>query len=114
MGIKFELNTNTEDIVLDKDSSTVIYRIFQETLTNVARHANATIVKASLKKEIDRLILIIKDDGKGITEEDISSSKSFGIIGIRERAHFVGGDVTIVGARGKGTTITVSIPLLQK
>lgn len=114
MGIKCEFTSNAENIVLDKNCSTVIYRIFQETLTNVARHANATQVKANLRKESEELILKIEDNGKGITKEDMSSPKSFGIIGIKERALFVGGKVEIEGDKGKGTTITVSIPLSQR
>jgi signal transduction histidine kinase/DNA-binding response OmpR family regulator len=113
-GIKCKVSFNTEDIVMDKDRSTVIYRIFQEALTNVARHANATIVNTSMKKGGGKLILKIKDNGSGISEEELSSMKSFGIIGIKERACFVGGEAKIEGIKGKGTAITVKIPLSRK
>jgi signal transduction histidine kinase len=111
MGIKCSVMSNTEDLVLDKDRSTAVFRIFQETLTNVARHANATIVKTDLIKENGSLILKITDDGKGITEKEIFSPKSFGIIGMRERTHFVNGELKINSVRGEGTTVTVSMPL---
>jgi signal transduction histidine kinase len=110
-GIKCSVTFNTKNIVLDKDRSTAIFRIFQESLTNVARHANATTVMTNFKNENGRLILIIKDNGKGIAKKQISSPDSFGIIGIRERAYLVGGKLKIDGDKSKGTTITVSIPL---
>jgi signal transduction histidine kinase len=109
--IKCAVTFNNEDIILDKDRSTAVFRIFQELLTNIARHANADTVKASLKKEKDRVMLVIKDNGRGINKEEISSPKSFGIIGMRERSHFVGGEVKISGVNGKGTTVTVTIPI---
>jgi signal transduction histidine kinase len=109
-GLNCEVTFNTDNVDLDKDPSITIFRILQETLTNVARHANATLVKITLKKENGCLILEIMDDGKGITKEDISSPKSFGILGMRERAHFVGGEFKINGTKGKGTTTTVTVP----
>jgi signal transduction histidine kinase len=114
MGIRCTVCFNAEDIVMDKDCSTVIYRIFQEALTNVARHADATMVNTSMKKKEGMLTLKIKDNGKGITGEQLSSMKSFGIIGIRERACFVGGEAKIEGIEGKGTTVTVKIPLYRR
>ena len=110
-GIKFEMTSNPHDIVLERDRSTAIFRIFQETLTNVIRHANATQVKASLRKYASKLVLIIRDNGKGITKEEISDPKAFGLIGMRERARFWGGEVKIKGTRGIGTTVVVTVPL---
>ena len=110
-GIKCELALDPVDIVLDKDCSTAIFRIFQETLTNVARHANATEVKATLKEGADKLVLDVRDNGKGITEKQISYPKSFGLIGMRERVRPWGGNVKIRGTPGRGTTVTVTIPL---
>jgi signal transduction histidine kinase len=110
-GIRCKFNIDPEEIVLDKERSTAIFRIFQETLVNITRHANATRVNISLTEEEDKLVLKVKDDGKGIREEQISDSKSFGLMGIRERAHLFGGKVKIKGVKGKGTTVTVSIPV---
>jgi len=113
-GIKCEITLAPKDIILDQDRSTAIFRIFQETLTNVARHANATRVKVSLKEDKGKLVLKVRDNGIGITQEQISAPKSFGLIGMQERAHFWGGKVKISGIRNKGTTVTVSIPLDKK
>jgi PAS domain S-box-containing protein len=90
------------------DISTAVFRIFQEILTNVARHAAATKVRAQLSENASELTLIVSDNGRGITEGQ--KSQSLGILGMRERAHLFGGVVEIVGASGKGTTITVRIP----
>jgi len=109
-GIRCNFTSSPENITLDQDRSTAIFRIFQETLINVARHANATRVDISLKEEADNLILEVRDNGKGITESGISNSKSLGLLGMRERALFLGGEVKISGTPGKGTTITVRIP----
>jgi len=113
-GIKCEVTLEPEDIILDEARSTTIFRIFQEAMTNVARHANATKVKVNLKEKAGELVLEVKDNGKGITEDQISAPKSFGLIGIRERTHSWGGEVKISGIRDKGTTVTASIPLDKK
>ncbi len=108
--IKCEITLDCEDNDLDQDRSTALFRIFQEALTNVARHANATKIKVSLKEEPDKLLLEIKDNGRGITEEQISNPKSFGLIGIRERLYPWGGEVKIKGLSNRGTTLTVILP----
>ncbi len=113
-GIKCEVNIDSEDIIMEQDRSTAIFRIFQETLTNTARHANAKKIKVSLKEKAGRLELRVRDNGKGITEKQISDPKSFGLIGMRERAQFLGGEVKIRGVQDKGTTITTTVPLPQK
>ena len=99
-----------EDIILDKATSTAIFRIFQETLTNIARHANATIVEIMLQQKSGTLELAVHDNGRGITEKEISDSRSFGLIGMQERAHSQGGSLTIRGSLNKGTTVKVYIP----
>ncbi len=109
-GIKCELFISPEDIVIDKDLDTTIFRIFQEALTNAGSHANATSVKVSLGEKGMDLILIVSDNGKGITEKQVSDSKSFGLMGMRERALSVGGEVNIRGIQNEGTTVKVKIP----
>ena len=94
----------------DKQLSTALYRIFQEALTNIFRHAKASQVQVSLKKKNNQLILTVKDNGTGISEKHVSNSRSFGIIGMRERAQFLGGNFEISGAKNKGTLIKVTIP----
>jgi PAS domain S-box-containing protein len=109
-GIKCELFISPEDIVVDKDLATTIFRIFQETLSNIGSHANATSVKVSLGENGTDLILIVSDNGKGIMEKQVSDSKSFGLMGMRERALAVGGEVNIRGIENEGTTVKVKIP----
>ncbi len=108
--IKCRFTSSPQDIVLDRDRSTAIFRICQEALTNVVRHAEATRVNISLKGERVRVVVRVRDNGKGITLQQISSPRAFGILGMQERARFMGGDVKISGAPGKGTTVTVNIP----
>ncbi len=98
------------DIELDPDSSTAIFRISQEALTNVTRHAKASRVEISLKKEKGVLILKISDNGRGIKEDDVFSPSSLGLMGMRERILPFGGELSITGAPKKGTTLTVSLP----
>jgi PAS domain S-box-containing protein len=116
-GIKCKVsfnNFNPDNFVLDNDRSIVIFRIFQETLTNVARHADATQISVNLKKRHSKLTLTIKDNGKGITTEQILSTCSFGIIGMRERCNFAGGKIKINGVANIGTTVKVTIPLTNE
>ena len=100
---------NPKDISLDQDRSTAIFRICQEALTNVIRHANATRVKVTLKEERDRITLRIRDNGKGIDDGHISDPKSFGLLSMKERARYWGGQVEIKGTPGKGTLVLVRI-----
>lgn len=109
-GIQCEVSLDSGQNSLDRDRSTTFFRIFQEMMTNVARHADASKVQISFKKEKDYLVLEVKDDGKGIESKQIHGSKSFGLMGIRERALLWGGEANIEGAPGKGTTASVKIP----
>ncbi len=109
-GTKCRLELSHDDIVIDQERATAIFRILQETLTNVARHADATEVEVRLVKEEGDLSLAVHDNGRGIPEEKLSNGSSLGILGMRERAVLLGGELTISGAPGKGTTLRVRIP----
>ena len=112
-GIRCTFAGSAEDVELDRERSTALYRICQELLTNVVNHANAKAVKIALEHRADELlVLVVSDDGKGITRDQMSSAGSLGILGIRERVLVLGGQVHIAGASGKGTTATVQIPLV--
>jgi PAS domain S-box-containing protein len=113
-GIQCRVIVEPEDISLNQDYSTAIFRIFQEALTNIARHAEATKVRISLQQEEDMIILNVNDNGKGISKEQISKPKSFGLMGIRERINSLKGDITIHGTPNKGTKIKVVIPIDNK
>ena len=113
-GVVCELSVRSQDIILDQERSTAVFRIFQETLTNITRHAHASQVKVSLVKKDNTFELKVKDNGRGITEEKISNPKSLGLIGIQERVHSLNGEFNIRGIPSKGTTLTVSIPLPER
>jgi PAS domain S-box-containing protein len=110
-GIKSEIEPKFSEIALRRDRSTALFRIFQELLTNIARHADATKMKISLIEKDGNVVLKVSDNGKGITKEQISDPRAFGLVGIRERVHFWQGKFEIGGIPGKGTTACVSIPL---
>jgi PAS domain S-box-containing protein len=115
---EFEARTGTEcrlhlpknDGAIDPDRAIAVFRILQETLTNVARHADATLVDVRLLQESGAIILKVHDNGRGATDEQLSASGSLGIRGMRERALLLGGELTIRGVPGQGTTVRVCIP----
>ena len=113
-GIQCDIRLEKEEIILDEAISIAVFRIFQETLTNITRHADATWVTISLKKSATILEMRVFDNGKGISKEQLSAPHSFGIIGMRERAYSLGGNLVISGTRGEGTTLVLTIPILQK
>ncbi len=113
-GIRYALSFDPDDMNLDPDLSTSVFRIFQETLTNVARHAHATEIKISLLEKDRILKLTVTDNGIGISKDQIENPKSFGLMGIRERAYFSGGEARIFGQKGKGTIVSVSIPIPER
>jgi PAS domain S-box-containing protein len=99
------------DKISDTVRATAIFRIVQEALTNVMRHAAASRVNVSFKKEDHTLILEVRDNGIGITEERIIGSKSLGLIGIRERVRLLGGEAVTGGKPGEGTLVRVTLPI---
>ena len=112
-GISCSVTLNPEDMSVDPDLSTAIFRIFQETLTNVYRHAEATRVNVILKAAENYMELVVRDNGKGITEEQLAKPNSFGLLGIKERAFHWGGSVKVAGKEGKGTTVKVRLPIMK-
>ncbi|HWO41720.1 MAG TPA: PAS domain-containing protein [Candidatus Eisenbacteria bacterium] len=109
-GIACEVSCDC-DPPLDREQSTAVFRILQETLTNVARHAGATKVCVSLKEQTGVVTLEIRDDGRGITQEEATSANSLGLLGIRERALAFGGEVAIAGEPRQGTTVILKMPV---
>jgi len=97
-----------------KDLAIALFRIFQETLTNVIRHSGATQVDVRLEERENMLVLVVSDNGNGITREKTWDAHSLGIIGMRERAYALGGRIKIFGAPEKGTTVIVHIPLTRE
>jgi len=109
-GTKCRFALPTDDFAVDPERATAVFRIFQETLTNVARHADASEIRVRLAMEGKDLTLEVHDNGRGISEERLSNRRSLGILGMRERAMLLGGELTITGAPGKGTTVRVRVP----
>ena len=110
-GIRCRAKLPPEDGKLDADVAMTTFRIFQELLTNVARHSRATRVDIDLEVGRERVALDVADNGVGISDGDRSGKKSLGLLGMHERALLFGGEVKISGSPGHGTRVRVSIPL---
>jgi signal transduction histidine kinase len=109
--IHTDCDLSIEDDDMDRERSAAVFRIFQEGLTNIRRHSGATSVHISIKKAQGSLVLTIRDNGKGITEDEKSTSQSLGILGMHERALSIGGKIEITGTKGKGTVVTLWVPI---
>ncbi|MGH7628672.1 MAG: PAS domain-containing sensor histidine kinase [Gemmatimonadales bacterium] len=110
-GITVRLELSSAHPAVDDARATTVFRILQESLTNVARHASATRVEIALALGPDAVTLQVADDGRGISEAERTALRSLGLVGIRERAIACGGECTIEGRAGQGTTVTARIPL---
>ncbi len=113
-GIVCYCDCSLENVDLSEEQATAVFRILQEALTNVLRHAQATTVDIKINKEQSYFSLSIGDNGKGITESEKAGQKSLGILGMRERAHLIGGEIDIRGDDGKGTVVIVRVPLISQ
>lgn len=110
-GITCTVTRPAGELDCDRLVSTAVFRIFQETLTNVARHAGADAIAVTLIAKPGSVVLEVTDNGNGIAEQKISDPASLGLLGMRERAFQLGGEVTIRGMSGQGTTVTVEMPV---
>ena len=110
-GIRCQLNIAPQFSEPDKERATALFRILQELLTNVARHANATKVTATLDSNPTAITLVVTDNGRGIRDEEIESRRSLGFLGLRERVLAFGGTVEATGQDGKGTCVAVTVPV---
>ncbi|MEZ4546308.1 MAG: ATP-binding protein [Thermodesulfobacteriota bacterium] len=108
--INFEFKSFIGDFMPDPKISIAIFRIFQEALTNILRHAEAKNVVVTLEKDGGFIVLGVEDDGKGIAESSMFGVEAMGLLGMRERVHELNGDLRIKGAPGIGTSIKVQIP----
>lgn len=112
--IKTRFTSNVTAIAIDTDQATGIFRIYQESLTNVMRHADATTVEASLTISGEEIKLVIADDGKGFVVEEIANKKTLGLMGMRERATLLGGTYEISSKPSKGTAVIIVVPFKKK
>jgi len=110
-GIRCQVTLPPESARVDQETGTAVFRVFQEVLTNVARHANATRVEILMQFNPNTLLLDVQDNGKGISESDTRNPKSLGLLGMRERVLLIGGKIEITGSNGRGTKVTVVVPL---
>jgi PAS domain S-box-containing protein len=111
-GVRCQVSVPPVDLHMDGNRATAAFRIFQECLTNVIRHAQAKLVLVNLSQEDESIVLVVEDDGVGFFEPDLSSTPgSLGLLGMKERAQACGGDVRISSSPGNGTTVTIRVPL---
>ncbi|MEI7429798.1 MAG: ATP-binding protein [Betaproteobacteria bacterium] len=109
-GVSCDLELDRQDYAINEQISTAIFRIVQESLTNIARHAGAAHAMVSLQDDGDELVLMVADDGCGIPAKPTGGKNNFGLIGIRERVNMLGGRLTIDSEPGRGTHIEIHIP----
>ena len=111
--VSCKISSNIENVKLGDDFAITVFRIFQESLTNIMRHADAKSVKVNLTEKDNKLVLRIEDNGKGIAEENITGVKSLGLLGMRERARQIGGDFQVFKGPETGTTVLLTVPIIQ-
>jgi signal transduction histidine kinase len=109
-GVRCYIRANRETTALTPDQQTVMFRIFQESLTNVVRHARASAVYVTLAERRGTFELRIRDNGRGISERQAHNPGAMGLLGMRERAAIIGGSFDIAGRPGKGTVVVVRVP----
>jgi signal transduction histidine kinase len=110
-GIRCQVKVEDGEIHLKEDRSIVLFRILQESLTNISRHANARNVEIRLRSNATHVRLDVKDDGRGFDVDAARGKKTFGLLGIRERVIMLHGTLNISSVPGEGTQVSVSIPL---
>lgn len=113
-GIRCEVISRLDGLPLGSRRTTDLFRVVQEALTNVVRHAKASRVQIQILREAGDLLLEVADNGQGTSDEDLNRPASLGLLGIRERIEALGGDVQLVSAPGKGTRIRVRVPLRRR
>jgi PAS domain S-box-containing protein len=112
-GIDTELEAREEDLALEDPYATAVFRVLQESLTNIAKHAGASKVHVRVVRDNGSVDLTVQDDGRGFSADDSSKPGSFGLLGLRERASLLQGEVSVDSTPGKGTTVHMRIPLAE-
>jgi signal transduction histidine kinase len=108
-GIRCLCEASFDQIEINPSRATAAFRICQEALTNVARHAKATFVRVLMKKKDDHVLIEIQDNGQGVPPEKLNDASSLGLLGMKERSMAIGGLLDIAGWPGKGTTVTLRL-----
>jgi two-component system, NarL family, sensor histidine kinase UhpB len=110
-GIRCRLSWELKTEPADRTRQLAMFRILQEALTDVVRHAHAGAVRIIVRERGRMLTLVVRDNGRGITKTELASVESIGLLGMTERARLLGGRVTIAGSPGRGTSVTVNVPI---
>lgn len=110
-GIECDLSMPRGEVTISPKVDAAIYRIVQEALTNVARHSDASRVEFRVRERPGELLVELRDDGRGIPREALTSRRSLGLIGMRERARGIGATLEIEGVAGRGTIVSLRVPL---
>jgi signal transduction histidine kinase len=111
VGIRCQMDLPAEPFAMDPQRARDVFRIFQEAMTNVARHAKATRVDIRLRLDAGHLLLSVADNGLGLSPAAVRRTKALGLVGARERALLLGGKIEIEGSEGEGTSVRLSVPL---
>jgi PAS domain S-box-containing protein len=109
-GISCQCHSLIENVDLTRDRATAVFRVLQEALTNILRHARATRVTITIQEEAGEFVFEVRDDGRGITDEERANPRSLGLTGMRERVYLAGGTIDIMASAGIGTVLTVRVP----
>jgi signal transduction histidine kinase len=110
-GIRCRVTSSLNREMPDRSQALALFRIVQEALTNVVRHAHAGAVRITLRERGRLMTVTVRDNGRGITKAQKASVDSIGLLGMTERARLIGGRITISGVQGRGTTVTVQVPI---
>jgi PAS domain S-box-containing protein len=110
-GVPCELAVSTSDLRLNNANSTAVFRIVQESLANVAKHARASRAEVVIEQNGSGVTISVRDDGLGFSPQDPRKPNSFGLVGLRERAYLLGGEAAFISAPGRGTNIEVRLPV---
>ena len=113
-GIRCRVVWELKNEPTERTRQLALFRILQEALTNVVRHAHAGAVRIAVRERGKMLTLAIRDNGRGIRKSEVTGIKSIGLLGMTERARLLGGRVTIAGSPGRGTAVTVTVPITAK
>ncbi|HEX8845151.1 MAG TPA: MEDS domain-containing protein [Pyrinomonadaceae bacterium] len=112
-GITVHCDCPPESVGLSREQATAVFRIVQEALTNVLRHSGATRVDIKIRHEGGHYVVTVSDNGRGITEAEKAGPRSLGLLGMRERAYLLGGEINVEGVEGRGTVVTLRVPALD-
>ena len=112
-GLTIDFSVTPRELGIAQEDATLVFRLFQELINNIFLHSQAKKVKITLKNDDNLVTLIVRDNGLGITEAQINDSRSFGILGMRERVDARGGQIKIRGLAGKGTVVDITLPLIH-